>query len=745
MKRLSLLVCGQILALLTFQGFSAEPDSLKQTIQAVRIDRPVELTGRLDDPLWLNAIPVELEYEIMPSENTPAGQRTTVMVLYDNENLYVGVRCYDSLPGLIRSHLCDRDQIFKDDFVDVIIDTYNNYQRGYEFAVNPAGIQGDLLMIGSGGEDSSYDMVWYSAATINNQGWTAELAIPFKELNFSNEELQEWTVSILRNMPRENRYLFSWTINDRNIPSLLAQGGALTGLKGINPGHSLGILPYTMIEQSNTRVDPSSSESAMEKGSVKARIGGGIQYAPGPSLNLNAVINPDFSQIESDAEQISVNTTFALYYPEKRPFFMSGMDLIQTPMYYSRTINNPLFATKANGKIGKLSYLTLAAYDRNTAIIIPGEEESNTVRTDMESYVGTLRLRYDHGNENFIGLLGLSRNFTEAHNYIGGLDWNLKFWKNWYFSGELFLSNTKEINDSTVFYSDRKLGSKGYDAAFNGEDYFGTGMHLGLSRSGRNYTFNLVQNNFSPTYQTYNGMFPSVNSRESLMSHRYTFYPNRKIVKNLSLQAVVTMNYNYDGVFKELVFQPVFSMTVIGQTNINVGHLTVNNERFRDILFKGVRRTFFSVMTSPVKGLNLSVATQTGKFIYRTSVPRIGKGYNISSSVQIEPGSRLKTDFSLSLAKLNEPETGDEFYNGYILRNSTTYQFTRKLFLRNIIQYNSFSDTFCVYPLISYKFNAFTMFCAGMTCDMMDYEEDAYSFLPTRNQFFIKLQYLFSK
>jgi len=500
-----------------------------------------------------------------------------------------------------------------------------------------------------------------------------------------------------------------------------------------------------MIEQSSTRIDPTDPESGMDKGSVKVRVGGGVQYSPGPSLNLNAVINPDFSQIESDVEQISVNTTFALYYPEKRPFFMSGMDLIQTPMYYSRTINNPLFAGKANGKLGNLSYLSLAAYDRNTAIIIPGEEESNTVRTDLGSYVGTLRLRYDLGDENFIGILGLSRNFTEGHNYVGGLDWKLKFWKNWYFSGELFLSNTKEINDTAIFYSERQFGSTGHDASFNGEKYFGTGLHLSLRRSGRNYTFNLVQNNFSPTYQTYNGMFPSVNSRESFMNHRYTFYPNKKILKKFSLQANLSMNHNYDGLFKELVFQPTASLTVIGQTNITVGHLTVNRERFRDILFKGVQRTYFFVNSSPVNGLNVSFGLQTGKFIYRSSVPEIGKGYNLESSIQIEPGSRLKTGFSFSLAKLNSLDTGDEFYQGYILRNNTTFQFTRKLFIRNIIQYNSFSDSFCVYPLLSYKFNAFTMFCAGMTCDMKDYQEDVYSFKPTRNQYFIKLQYLFSR
>jgi len=355
------------------------------------------------------------------------------------------------------------------------------------------------------------------------------------------------------------------------------------------------------------------------------------------------------------------------------------------------------------------------------------------------------RIRYDLGNENFIGALGLSRNFTEANNYLGGLDWSFKFWKNWYFQGELFLSNTKELNDSTIFYSERQLGSTGHDAGFDGEQYYGTGMHLALQRRGRNYTFFIVQNNFSPTYQTYNGMYPSVNSRRTSINNSYTFYPNKKIIKKVSVNTGGNLNYNYDGMFKELVIQPGASLSMIGQTNINFAYLLVNRERFREVFFKGVQRAFFNISSAPVRGLSVSLNGQAGRFIYRTLTPVVGKGYTLSSSVSIEPTSRLKSSFTCSLARLNDLETDEEFYNGFILRNSTTFQFSRKLFLRNITQYNSFSNTFSIYPLISYKFNAFTMFCAGMTKDMLEYEEEDYIFKPTENQFFVKLQYLFSK
>jgi hypothetical protein len=726
-------------------GRASFTDTIKPSLNAVRIEKPLSLSGKLDDPLWLNAMPVELKFEASPGENTPAGQRTVAMILYDKYYIYIGFRCYDSIPGSIRANLSDRDKIFGDDFVIATIDTYNNYQRGFEFAVNPFGIQGDLLMMGAGSEDISYDMVWQSAAARNNEGWTAEMAIPLKSLSFSADESQSWTICLLRNLPRKNRYLLTWTPLDRNNPSYISQGGNLKGLEGIKSGKSLEFLPYTMIQQSGAKSDITDPASHVDKGSVKARIGGGIQYSPGPDISLNAVINPDFSQIESDADQLSVNTTFALYYPEKRPFFMTGMDLLQTPMYYSRTINNPLFATKLNGKSRKLSYLALAAYDRNSGITVPGEEQSNTVETDKGSYAGVGRIRYDLGNENFIGALWLSRNFRDAHNYVGGLDWNFKFWKNWYWQGELFLSDTKEVNDTILFKSDRQLGSTSHDAGFNGEKYLGTGMHLALLRQGRNYSFTLVQNNFSPTYQTYNGMFPEVNGKTSYMEHSYTIHPNKKLVKNASIFSDFSLVYNYDGVFKEFVFEPGFIVNMIGQTRINASFMAINRERFRNVFFTGINRATFNIMSTPVKGVSLSLNGQAGKFIYRSSAPELGKGYNITSELDLEPISRLKTSFSWTIAELNDTEDNTQFYKGHILRNITTFQFTKRLFLRDILQYNSFSKTISVYPLISYKFNAFTMFCAGMTQDYLNYELEDYKFKTSGYQYFVKLQYLFSK
>ncbi len=743
-----LLLAASLLMAVAVTAKSAGPgttETPKPSLPAVKIDGSITLSGKMDDPLWLQAMPVELNYEIMPGENQPAKQKTMAWVLYNDDYLYFGFRCYDSLPSAIRANLADRDKMFNDDFVVVSIDTYNNYQKGLEFAVNPFGIQGDLLMMGSGNEDSSYDMVWHSAASVDDEGWTAEMAIPFSVFSFNSAEIQDWTITLCRSMPRDSRYLLSWTMNDRNNPSWLGQGGVLKGLEGIKPGKSLSLLPYIMVEQKGERSDVSDPDSPMEQSKINARVGGGITYSPGPNTTINAVINPDFSQIESDAGQISVNSTFALYYPEKRPFFMSGMDLLQTPMYYSRTINNPLFAAKVNGKAGRFSYLALAADDRNTSVTVPGEEQSNTVTTEERSYAGVARIRYDMENENFVGALFLNRNFSEAHNYLGGLDWNLKFWKNWYWSGEVFLSHTREMNNTDLFGNTREFGSTGKDAAFNGEKYYGTGMHLALNRAGRKYGFSLVQNNFSPTYQTYNGMFPEVNGRVTYMNHRYIFHINKKFIQRIRLNSQATLGYNYDGVFKEFVIQPSVYISMIGQTSLFYTYMAVNQERFRDVLFKGVNRSQFMAETTPLKGVTVAFSGSAGKYIRRSEAPELGKGYNLDTELSLEPTSWLKTSFSWSTARLESIASGDEFYNGHIFRNVTTVQFTRKLFIRGIGEYNSFSKSFNIYPLLSYKFNAFTMFCAGMTQDYLQYNQDDINiYKTTGHQYFVKLQYLFT-
>lgn len=380
----------------------------KQNANVIRISRPIILSGKLDDPLWKTAIPVELKYEILPGDNLPAREKTIVKILYDDKNIYFGFECSDSNPLQIRANYSDRDKIYNDDYVQVVIDTYKDYQKGYEFTVNPFGIRGDLL-ISSGENNLSQDWIWNSAAALNNSGWTAEIAIPFSSLVFSNNNEQTWGLNLFRSMPRESQVKLSWNKIDRNNIYYLPQAGVLNGLADLKSKETLEFLPYIIGQQSGSRADISDPGSNFNYDKFQSRFGFGFKYAPNTNITFDAVINPDFSQIESDAEQISVNTTFALYYEEKRPFFLAGSDLFSTPFYYSRSINDPLAAARIHGKSGSLSYYFMSAYDRNTVFVISGEEGSNTIPTNLKSLANVGRLRYEFGNESYIGSMLITR------------------------------------------------------------------------------------------------------------------------------------------------------------------------------------------------------------------------------------------------------------------------------------------------------------------------------------------------
>jgi hypothetical protein len=496
-----------------------------------------------------------------------------------------------------------------------------------------------------------------------------------------------------------------------------------------------------MGQQTGAISDAENPSSSFSYNNIQGRIGGGIQYSPSSNFSLEAVLNPDFSQIESDAGQISVNSTFALYYQEKRPFFLTGQELLQTPMYYSRSINNPLGAARIIGKTGALSYMYLTAYDRNTPFDIPGEEGSSTFASSRKSFSNIGRARYEFGNEAYLGSMIMTRDFSDGHNYLLGFDWNYKFWENWYFAGEGFISHTKELNDPDLFQSQRTFGTTNYTAGLDGEQYYGNGIHVNLSRQARDYQFSMTFNNFSPTYQTYNGLFSLTNYRQLYMQHGYTIYPQNSILDRARIQISGNIQFNFDGVKKEQVVQPMICLQFKGQTHLDAIYLLVNDERFAGVQFNEIRRFVCLFTSAPISELSISLEGQVGRFIYRSSSPEAGIGHRLDSKLTFRPTSKLKMEFSYSRARLSSEATNSLFYDGYIQRTVATYQFTSEVFLRGIVQYNSFDKSFNVYPLFSYKLNAFTTFYAGLSNDYMDYGKET-GFATTSRQFFLKLQYL---
>jgi hypothetical protein len=293
-----------------------------------------------------------------------------------------------------------------------------------------------------------------------------------------------------------------------------------------------------------------------------------------------------------------------------------------------------------------------------------------------------------------------------------------------------------------IFDSDREFGNTGYTAAFDGERYSGNGLHAVLSHSQKHYQFFVGYNDFSPTYQTYNGFFTSTGYRQYFMRHGYTFYPEESFVDRATLRVFGNMSINYNGTKKEQVVQPQLNLNLKGQTYVNISYLLVNDEKFFGVDFRGIHRTMFNINTRPIDLFSISLYGSVGKFIYRSSSPTVGRGHNFGASVTLKPTSKINLSISYDRARLSSVDTGELYYDGNIYRGVGIYQFSPEMFFRIIAQYNSFAENFQFYPLFSYKMNAFTTFYLGATSDYLNYGE-GFGVKNIAQQYFLKVQYLF--
>jgi len=716
-------------------------------VSPVRISNDFEIDADMKRSVWENAPAVSIEYQIEPNDNVPAPVDTKVKVLYSEEYLYIGFICEDPNPENIRANISDRDNSFSDDYVGAFIDPFNNNQHAYELFVNPLGIQMDGVRTGNK-EDMNFDLLWQSKGKITNTGYKAVMKVPFKSLNFPDREVQNWSIQFIRNYPRSNRYQMTWSDVRLSNSCFMCQNGLLEGMEDIENSNTLELLPYGMSFQSSSLDIQNDPSSGLNHGPVEGRLGGSVRYSPSSTTSLHAVVNPDFSQVETDAAKIGANETFALFFSEKRPFFMKGSDLFSTRkrLFYSRMINRPLAAGKVTQKSTKYSIAFLTAYDRSSPFIVPGRYRSSSIRTKMESYNNVLRAKYNFGPESYVGGLLTTRNQDEGSNYVGSLDWDIQLADQYYFSGQLAYSDTKEINDTTLFNEDRTFGQSSYDAAFNGERFSGSLISANFSREAKYYNFSFGYESYSPTFQAQSGFINRTDQRKFETSHSISYYPDRQWFSNGRVKIYSAWRYDFTGQFQERFIFTSFSNDFAGQTNVRFSFIPLNDERFRGKLFTGINRYMIDVRTNPIDALSLDGHIDFGEYIYRAQNPARGEGYNISADATLKPTQRLEMNVSYNYSTLSSVDGSQEFYSGDIFRLTGRYNFTKKLFARLITQYNSFNDQIQLYPLVYYKANPFTKFYLGMTDYLNHFDQPGPNgfegYKETDRQFFVKFQYL---
>lgn len=395
---------------------------------------PPVIDGDLSDAVWQDAGRFDSFIETSPAKNTPAAIRTLAFLGYDDSALYIAFRCDDPRVSILRAPFVQRDAVLgTDDNLAVFIDTRGDRRSAYEFRVNPRGIQADAVYNDlTGTEDFAHDFAYDSAARIDSGGWTAELRIPFSSLRYSEASVPRWNILLSRNYPRDFRYFL------RSAPS----GGSACLICHANELRGLGELPAPR----KILATPYATANHLEERGFSGDAGADVKWTPSPDLVLDLTLNPDFSQIELDVPQLTVNERFALSLAENRRFFMESSDLFETPVRaaYTRSITDPLWGMRASGQIGTSTYTLLAARDEGGgSAIIPGPFSSRNVLQDFHSTAMIGRAVRPFGRAR-TGVLFTSRQISGGgHNRVFGPDWTWRPASTDFLSAQLLISSSE--------------------------------------------------------------------------------------------------------------------------------------------------------------------------------------------------------------------------------------------------------------------------------------------------------------
>lgn len=408
----------------------------------------VSIDADLSEGVWQQATVVEMNNITFPEENQTASVKTKAYLFEDGETLYIGFIAQDPDPKKIRAFLRDRDSnnIWNDDLIGIKLDTYGDHKLAYQFWVNALGVQVDSIEnVVTNSESSAWDAIWDSAGKITDEGYVVEMALPLRILNFNDQlDKQNWTVELVRFYPRDVRQRISNMTIDPNNDCKVCQMGPLIGFAGAKQGQNLAIVPSLTLGGGQTRSVTADNVSDWES-DTNTDVGLDLKWGITPDISLNATVNPDFSQIEADVGQLSINNTFSLFFPEKRAFFLDNADYFATPhdLVYTRNIANPDYGARLTGRVREHSFGLFGANDTGTTLFIPGNLGSTAVVLDDESQNAALRYRYDPTAQLSVGLIGTFRSNDDYHNYVGGFDFKYKITDNDDVSAQILHSETE--------------------------------------------------------------------------------------------------------------------------------------------------------------------------------------------------------------------------------------------------------------------------------------------------------------
>jgi Domain of unknown function (DUF5916) len=689
--------------LLAFAVFG--PDLFAETpdfgnILIPRIDTAPRLEEFLDMKLparWQGKLQkIDKLTQRVPSDGAPASQRTDIYLGYDDKNLYSVFVCFDSEPQKVRAHLARREDIFDDDTVEIMLDTFHDHRRAYAFMSNPLGVQADALWTEGSDFDPSFDTVWNTEGKLTDRGYVVLISIPFRSLRFASSDPRTWGIILNREMPRNSEDTF-WPPYSSRISGRLNQEGTARGLERISPGRNLQLIPYGLFRSFKEPNLSDPNQPFYSKRAAFGQAGLDAKAVLKDKFVLDATINPDFSQIESDQPQVTVNQRFEIFFPETRPFFQENANYFQTPinLVFTRRIVDPKWGVRLTGKDGPWAVGMLVAETAS-----PSEEVSaDNPLFNHHALFSVGRVSRDIGSQSTIGALYADREVNGFSNRVGSIDGRFKLNDHW-------VANLQAAISSTINPPDELFNS------FNTTGFYqaGTAAEATLQRDGRKLNYLFDYSDRSPNFRTLTGFDPQPDIQSVDQRLQYSFRPEGKYLISYGPVFEVFQTYDHEGNHINSGYFPAFKVELVGQTMITALYAK-EMERLRPQDFPVLTQiekynrhtTEFSIDSNYFRAVTLHADYRFGTRVNYDPqgdiFPFLARRTSANLTLTVRPTRSLRIDNTYILFRLRQcpecpfPESTrlrpPGSLNNHIIRSKWNYQFTKELSFRFIGQYGA--------------------------------------------------------
>ena len=589
-------------------------------------------------------------------------------------------------------------------------------------------------------EDASWDAIWDSAGQINGAGYIVEMEIPLSQLRFpSVDGMQTWGIDLLRLYPRDQRYVFSNNAMDRNVNCYLCQFSKIQGFEGVEPGRDLEIVPTLTGSNTETTDDP--GVTPLQDGGTDAEAGVSIRWGITPEMTANLAINPDFSQVEADVAQLVVNNQFALFFPEKRPFFLEGADYFSTPLQavFTRTVADPDLGAKLTGKRGNHTYGVFAAQDSITNLLLPGAFGSDSTSLDQENSAFVGRYSRSFGEASSVGALLTSRTGDNYYNYVGGFDVRWKINDQHSIQAQYLRSET-DYPDNLAADFDQQLDSFSGDAVLAAYEY-----------ESRNWVAEVSHQDLDSGFRADSGFLPRVDASQQIVGGRRIWHGTDDTWwRRVNLNADWDITHDDSGRMLEREVEASVGIGGPMQSWIRVG--VVSRDRlWDDVLYK---ENDFSIygQVQPKGGLQLELWTSYGDRVDFAN-SRLGEQLLLEPSIDWNINRNLLLKFRGTLLRMKS-KAGAKIFDAGVYDVRLTWQFSRRSFIRFTTQYQDIDRNQDEYVdavdsqsrnvgrqlLYSYKLNPQTVFFLGYSDQHID-DDDLDGLTATDRSLFLKIGY----